>query len=394
MSDSNRPPALPSPGGGGDQSGAATPGTTTARTFQPQRVATFRKDGISQTDAMAEIARRRAARPSARDVQVGRVPRQTPAARAPDPPVDGGAAFSPLQTADIGTPAPAPTDQHPLAPGPQLPNDPVFDLTIGGQPARVALSELVRGYMRHQDYTAKTQQNAALLKTAQDAHLAFDNARKQLEARLPAVIAAFGDEFSAPIDWVKLSREDPIGYTQKDARYKAWLAAQQEQANLQTLRNNESQLKKQEMMRIGHDFLSAVLPGWRDDATRKELQKAQLAHLRQVGYTDAEIDAYEMLDPRQVVILEESRRFRAIVAAHPELLRPQSDALRPQPQPQRETGSNGRQPRLPQAEVAAGEAERTWQDLGDEKTGARAREAAIDLIGARRRANRTMRESR
>ena len=401
MSDSNRPPALPSPGGGGDQSGAATPGTTPARTFQPQRVATFRKDGISQTDAMAEIARRRAARPSARDVQVGRVPRQTtPAARAPEPQPDAGGAFSPLQTGvdpTPPTPAPAPlapTDPHPLAPGPQLPNDPVFDLTIGGAPTRVALSELVRGYMRHQDYTAKTQQNAALLKTAQDAHLAFDNARKALEARLPAVIAAFGDEFSAPIDWVKLSREDPIGYTQKDARYKAWLAAQTEQQNLATLRANEAQLKKAEMKRLGHEFLSAVLPGWRDEATRKELQKAQVAHLRQVGYTDPEIDAYEMLDPRQVVILEESRRFRAIVAAHPELLRPQADALRPQPQPQRETGSNGRQPRLPQAEVAAGEAERTWQDLGDEKTGARAREAAIDLIGARRRANRTMRESR
>ena len=401
MSDSNRPPALPSPGGGGDQSGAATPGTTrtTPRTFQPQRVASFRRDGISQTDAMAEIARRRQAQPSARDVQAGRVARQPPAARAPDPPVDTGGAFSPLQTSVDGTPpallpTPTPTaTDHPLAPGPQLPNDPVFDLTIGGQPTRVALSELVRGYMRHSDYTAKTQQNATLLKTAQDAHLAFDNARKALEARLPAVIAAFGDEFSAPIDWVKLSREDPIGYTQKDARYKAWLAAQQEQQNLATLRSNENQLQKREMMRIGHDFLSAVLPGWRDEATRKDLQKAQLHHLRQVGYTDDEIDKYEMLDPRQVVILEESRRFRAIVAAHPELLRPQSDALRPQPPPQRETGGNGRQPRLPQSEVAAGEAERAWQEL-PERSGGRAREVAIDLIGARRRANRTMRESR
>ena len=394
MSDSsdNRPPALPSPGGGGDQSGTATPGTTRARTFQPQRVASFRKDGLSTTDAMAEIARRRTARPSARDVQAGRVPQ----ARAPEPPADDGVPFSPLQTgidAPAPGPRPAPAEPHPLAPAPQLPNDPVFDLTIGGQPARVALSELVRGYMRHQDYTSKTQQNAQLLKTAQDAHLAFDNARKALEARLPAFLASFGDEFAQPIDWVRLSREDPIGYTQKDARYKAWAAAQQEQQNLIALRNNESILKKEEMKRLGHEFLSAVLPGWRDEATRKELQKAQLNHLRQVGYTDPEIDQYEMLDPRQVVILEESRRFRAIVAAHPELLRPQSDALRPQPPPQRETGGNGRQPRLPPAEIAASEAERTWQDL-QERTGARAREAAIDLIGARRRAGRTMRETR
>lgn len=392
MSDSNRPPALPSPpgGGGGDQSGVATPGTTrTARTFQPQRVATFRRDGISQTDAMAEIARRRTAQPSARDVQGGRVPRQPPAARAPDAPVDDRS-FSPLQTgAAPQQPEPEP---HPLAPGPQLPNDPVFDLTIGGAPARVALSELVRGYMRHQDYTSKTQQNAALLRTAQDAHVAFDNARKALEARLPAVIASFGDEFAQPIDWVKLSREDPIGYTQKDARFKAYMAAQQEQQNLATLRANEQVLKKEEMKRLGHAFLSDVLPGWRDEATRRELQKAQVQHLRTVGYTDAEIEQYEMLDPRQVVLLEESRRFRAIVAAHPELLRPQSDALRPQPTPQRETGANGRQPRLPQAQVAAGEAERVWQEL-PERSGARAREAAIDLIGARRRAG-GLRDSR
>ena len=400
MSDSNnRPPALPGPPAGGDQSGAATPGTTRARTFQPQRVATFRKDGISTNDAMAEIARRRANAPSARDVQAGRVPRQPAPTRAPEP-VDDGVPFSPLQTGiDAAPPAPRPgsrpaaVEPHPLAPAPQLPNDPVFDLTIGGAPARVALSELVRGYMRHQDYTSKTQQNAQLLKTAQDAHLAFDSARKALEARLPGFLASFGDEFAQPIDWVRLSREDPIGYTQKDARYKAYMAAQTEQQNLVTLRNNETQLKKEEMKRLGHEFLSAVLPGWRDEATRKELQRLQLAHLRQVGYTDPEIDQYEMLDPRQVVILEESRRFRAIVAAHPELLRPQADALRPQPPPQRETGSNGRQPRLPQAEVAAGEAERIWQEM-PERTGARAREVAIDLIGARRRAGRIMRETR
>ena len=393
MSDNTRVPAIPAPAGGADQSGVASPGATRARSFQPQRVATFRRDGISQNDAMAEIARRRTGAPGA------------PAARQPRPaelPPDDAGAFSPLQLEVDATPPalPAPRaasaqpDTHPLAPGPSLPGDPIFDLTIGGRPARVALSELVRGYMRHQDYTAKTQANAAQLKQAQDAHAAFDAARKTLEARLPAVIASFGDEFAQPIDWAKLSREDPIGYVQKDARFKAYHQAQQENQNLATLRSNEDLLRKAEMKRLGHEFLSSVLPGWRDPTTRGQLQKAQLEHLRMVGYTDPEIDAYEMLDPRQVVILEESRRFRAIVAAHPELLRPQADALRPQAPPVRELGSNGRQPREAPAEIAAGEAQRRWNEL-PEHSGGRARQAAVDLIAARRRAGgRTMRETR
>jgi hypothetical protein len=264
--------------------------------------------------------------------------------------------------------------------------DTLVPVLVNGAQVQVPLAELQRGYIRMQDYTAKTQQAAGQLRQAQEAHQAFEHARATLEARLPQIIGGMDAEFAQPIDWVKLAREDPIGYAQKDARHKQYLAAKEEAANLATLRERENTARKVEMHRLGHEFLAATLPGWADPTTRQQLQTLQVQHLQSVGYSPEEIRSYEALDPRQIVILEESRRFRALVAAHPELLRtadmtpenPQARGVTP-----RALGGNGL---LASRDVSLSQetaAQADWDEVRG-GSGAEARERAVALIAARR----------
>jgi hypothetical protein len=397
MSDRGKPPALP--GAGGDQ-GAGRPLSSPVRggrTFAPEFQGRYRNDGLNEAQGLAKLRQRRGgeAAPPPGEASPGPALRTRPSGETL--PLDPGPApYSPLTTVldDLGPPivpgaAPSPgAGGGPLAPGPALPNDPIFDLSFNGQPQRVALSELIRGYMRHSDYTAKTQANAAQLRQAQEAVTQFNKAREVLEARLPSIIAAYGGEFDKPVDWVKLATEDPIGYAAKDARFKQYQASLQEQRNLAELRAREDHTRKSEMRRLGHEFLMSVLPGWRDPATREQLQQLQANHLRAVGFTPEEIEQTELLDPRHIIILEESRRFRALVAAQPELLR--SGPLRPTPPAQRGAmprplQGNGRFERQSAAQADGGDAERRWQEL-PVRSGAAAREAAVSLIAARRRA--------
>ena len=263
----------------------------------------------------------------------------------------------------------------------------LIEVLVNGQQVPVTLDELRRGYLRQQDYSAKTQALSDQMKAAQTAHAQFDDVRRQLESRLPQIVGSLADEFAQPIDWIKLAREDPIGYAQKDARHKQYLAAKQEAANLAEVRRLEDDARKREMRRMGHEFLAAVLPGWADPVTRQQLQALQVQHLQGVGYSPEEIASYEALDPRQIVILEESRRFRALVAAHPELLRTQE--MHPEnPQARRVTPASLPGNGLLATRDGGASAETSAMQQFDEanQTGDRSgtREAAVSIIAARR----------
>jgi hypothetical protein len=417
MSESTTP-ALPGPGGG---QGTAAPGST--RVFQPTRVGSTRMPGISERGAIEEIHRRRMGEtprgvqrddgtggrlPAPRDPRASPRRQADPGATAPPrsreeftAPGDGmrpaeGDGYSPLSAllADatesrIGTDWPAaPAPGQAARPAPV--GDPTFTLTIGGQPRDVPLSELARGYIGATElHTLRTQADQHL-RQAQDAQAQFTRAREALEQRLPLLIAELAEpDGGKPIDLLKLAREDPIGYAQVAARREMRREAEAELARLHEVRAREETTRKQQIKAMGHQFLARVLPGWADAGTRQQLQTAQATHLRECGYSQEEIDAAEMLDPRQIIILEESRRFRALVRAYPDLLR--QDAPRPRPPQARDTPrampGNGRLAERAQAQPSGrlAEAERSWADLGA-REGAVARETAVSLIGARRAA--------
>lgn len=381
-------PALPAPSGA-----PAAPGP---RQFKPTHQESRPFLPSNQEDAVARIAERRRARrggppapapdPAARPEVDPATVLGVPQPAAPFSPLTGITFETPPATGPAPGPAPAPQPMTMPVPQPGLVGGGMVEVLINGQTVPVTLDELRRGYLRQQDYSAKTAAAAEQLKQAQTAHAQFDAVRVALEQKLPQLIAGMADEFSQPIDWVKLAREDPIGYAQKDARHKQFLAAQQEQRNLAELRAREDHNRKVEMRRLGHDFLARVLPGWADPVTRQQLQAAQTLHLQECGYTPPEIEAYEALDPRQIVILEESRRFRVLVKQHPELLRlpemhpenPQARAVTPAVLP-----GNGLLADRDPGATTESTAQQNWEATRDQG-GRAAREAAVSLIAARR----------
>lgn len=286
--------------------------------------------GLSVGDAMAELARRRTTgepgqrrrRPAAEVYTApdgSRIPIPGPAAPPsliqPQPapqPQPTTPPLAPTQGAPAA-PAPAPLPTTPPAPAPVQapalaagdPNQPVA-VIIDGQTASLPLGELVHGYLRQRDYSIKTQQAATQLKAAQDAHAQFKDARERLEQRLAQVIAADGDEFAKPIDWVALSKSDPIGYSQKHARWLARQEALAEQGRLADLRQKEEAGRKSFALATGHQALCQIIPQWNDPAQRGALQARMLQHLKLRGFTDDEIGKREMIDPREVVMLLES----------------------------------------------------------------------------------------
>jgi hypothetical protein len=246
-----------------------------------------------------------------------------PAAPAPAPAATPPAAAAAVQAPPTGEAGPR------LAAGDPQQGVPI---AIDGQTVSVPLGELVSGYLRQRDYSQKTQASAREMRIAQESQAAFNAARGNLEARLNQMLALDPDEFARPIDWVALSKTDPIGYSQKHARYLARQEMLAEQQRLAELRQREEAGRKQYALATGHQTLAQIIPGWTDPQTRQQLQARLLGQLRQRGFTEDEIARREMIDPREVIILLESSLWAAHAA---------QGAPQPQPTAARTLPGNG-----------------------------------------------------
>lgn len=211
---------------------------------------------------------------------------------------------SPAKPAAV-PPVPAPAQPGPSALAAGDPMQPV-QLTIDGHLYQLPLGEIVAGYIRMRDYSQKTQQAAQHLRQAQEAQGQFNVARERLEQRLAHVVALDPDEFAQPVDWVTLARTDPIGYSQKHARFLARQELLAEQQRLAELRQREEAGRKQYAIHTGHQALAAIVPGWSDPALRGQLQARLLEHLKMRGFTQDELHRREMIDPREIIMLLES----------------------------------------------------------------------------------------
>jgi hypothetical protein len=94
-----------------------------------------------------------------------------------------------------------------------------YELVIDGERRRVSLPELMQGYLRQSDYSRKTQEVSQEQQKANEVYRQFQQATQELEGKLARYVTEVGQEFSQPIDWVKLAREDPMGYPEKRARF-------------------------------------------------------------------------------------------------------------------------------------------------------------------------------
>jgi hypothetical protein len=301
--------------------------------------------GLGIEEALRKLQQRRAAQaaqggPPAQHEQLSPVPRQMEAALQPTPLAKVSGAADPPQLPPPD--AVMPYTEQPHLPGVAPQEDVaglVVQVDVDGQLVPVTVDELRRGYLREQDYRRKSQQAAIELRRGQEAQQQYAVARQTLEQRLPAYTAQHAAEFSQPVDWDKLSREDPIGSVQKMGRLLMAQQAAAEQSQLQQQRAQEDLQRKQHLMQIGHEVLCRVIPGWADPATRTLIQQAIAQHAVSLGYPAEQVQTAEVLDPREILMAWKSLNYDRLM----------NQRITPQPAGTRTVNGNGANRRQPQA---------------------------------------------
>lgn len=321
--------------------------------------------GLGVEDALKKLQRRRAEEAARSEPQpqpqpaADRPPRQMEAALQPTPLADGPRPAQQLQPQETDRPQLPPPDavmpyaEQPrgITPGPTDVAGLVVQVEIDGQLVPVTVDELRLGYLRQQDYSRKSQQAAVEIRRAQEAQQQLAATRLALEQRLPAYTSQYANEFSTPIDWDKLSKEDPIGSVQKMGRLLMAQQAAAEQAQLQQQRAVDDYQRKQQLMAAGHEVLCRAIPGWADPATRGVIQSAIAQHAVSLGYPADQVSRAEVLDPREILMAWKSMNYDRMMSAR----------VTPQPVGARTVNGNGANRRQPQAAALSELEERLHQ---------------------------------
>lgn len=169
--------------------------------------------------------------------------------------------------------------------------DPVIEWeTASGEKHSANLSELQAGYLRHRDYTRKTQEVAETRKALEAKEQAAQEKITQLEEQL----AQWAVEARQEPNWLDLAqRLSPQEYNYQRELY-AQQKARQEQAREQftSLRQEEKMRKQAE----GAEKLKELIPDLSDADKAPAITNDIVLAAKSLGYTDA--DLTEIDDPR------------------------------------------------------------------------------------------------
>lgn len=209
---------------------------------------------------------------------------------------------------DGGDDAP-PDDQTAGAEGePELP----ATVTVPGEDGaevEVTLDELRKGYLRHADYTRKTQALAEQKRaheTERDSELgSMRDVRAKYAAALEKLDAALAASQPAEPDWDKLRQEAPDEFA---VTYAAWKQQEERREKVRAERqrvaaeqDRERLAAYEKFVRAESDRLLEALPEWKDPAKRQAERSALVAFARKMGFTDDELKQF--VDHRSILVL-------------------------------------------------------------------------------------------
>lgn len=167
--------------------------------------------------------------------------------------------------------------------------------TAAGDAFKVALSELQHGYIRHQDYTRKTQEVSEARKSLEGEQAQVAERLKQLDDQL----AQWAINEPQEPDWASLAQQmDPNQFNLTKIQYDQ-RKAQQEQA-----RSQFEQLRQEEAKRLrdeGAKKLQEALPVLSDPVKGQEAAADIMAAADQFGISQEELN--EIHDHRVYMVL-------------------------------------------------------------------------------------------
>lgn len=185
------------------------------------------------------------------------------------------------------------------------------------------VDEVVSGYMRHADYTRKTQalakERAVIPQKLAESERAVSETRTQFSQALQN-LQAFVTYAAAPelngVNWNQLSQENPTEYVRLKQR------AEQVNATLTEIQNYQRQVAEQaqaqqkkaiqEAAQSARETLNREIPGGWNDELYAKIQKGAVNHY---GYTPEEFST--IVDARAILMANDALKYRDLVAGKP-----------------------------------------------------------------------------
>ena len=208
--------------------------------------------------------------------------------------------------------SPEPTEDK----GPQY-----VTVTVDGKSERITLDEVVKGYQRHGDYTAKTTELAQERKALEQ----HNEAVRQERQTYATMLVALRDQLQAlqpqEPNWDDVWKSDPVGYARQRDEWREkqdkLAASNYELQRLQTLQQQEQAKNLAELVTKNRARMLDMQPAWKDQK-RWETDRQRIIEYAQkpeVGYSAEEIS--QAYDPRAIILLDKARRFDELMAQKP-----------------------------------------------------------------------------
>lgn len=225
-----------------------------------------------------------------------------------------------------------------------------FEVTVNGEKLKVSRDELVQGYQRNEDYHRKTQAVAQERRQFVEAHTkvarSLQNAMQNTQGVLNQVLDVIAGSANSP-QMEQLRQTDRAAWTaermaiqdRREAIAKILQDSLQEQERLRAeslTQNNQDQgaLVQATVLQMQKHVPDWLKPG-KDGATGAQRLLKHLVEDR--GFKAEEVKS--VLDHRMLLIAEEARKYRELMAKGGKAAQQHRQAKNPPPKPPRGKGS-------------------------------------------------------
>ena len=196
-----------------------------------------------------------------------------------------------------------------------------FVVKVDGKELEVDKEELIRGYQREADYTRKTQKLAEERRQVESEFQQVLAEREQYAQVLGQLKQKVQEFEPAEPDWNALEAQDPVEYARQwthfQRRQQQMQAINQEEARVNSLRQQETQKHLQAILIAERDKLIEKIPDWKNPEKAKVERDGVLEYGKQIGFSDAELD--QVTDSRAVIALYKAWKYDQLMSKKPEL---------------------------------------------------------------------------
>jgi hypothetical protein len=190
--------------------------------------------------------------------------------------------------------------------------EPEYELKVGDKLERVKLSELQKGYLRQQDYSRKSAENANARKAFESEVAEVRGERAaygEMLGRMQAQIEAGGQH----INWDELERTDPAAWAREkiraQERERKLDAIRQEQQRLVETKGREQQQLIAQAREEARQILLQRVPAWQQpEVAQREISEMSRVAVEHYGYRIEELD--RIFDPRLVLMMRDAAAYR------------------------------------------------------------------------------------